>query len=137
LFAAEFGQNTWDEFNRIDAGGNYGWPEVEGIADGDEFIDPLLQWATDDASPSGLAYVRGTFFMASLKGERIWAIYTDDEGGAGTFAWFEGEYGRIRDVTAGPDGTLWFLTNNTDGRGSPAADDDRLIQSSLGELVEG
>ena len=136
LFAAEFGQDTWDEFNRVEAGGNYGWPVVEGISGDGEYIDPLYQWATDDASPSGLAYVRGTFFMASLKGERIWAIYTDEEN-SGAVAWFETEYGRIRDVTAGPDGTLWFLTNNTDGRGSPADDDDRLIQSSLGELVEG
>ena len=50
LWAAEFGQNTWDELNRIEAGGNYGWPEVEGRAEEGDFIDPVRQWATDKAS---------------------------------------------------------------------------------------
>jgi len=131
LFAAEFGQDTWDEFNRIEAGGNYGWPEVEGIVDGgdDEFINPLHQWATDDASPSGLAFVNGTFFMAALKGERIWQVYPDGEPVDAATG-----FGRIRDVTAGPDGTLWALTNNTDGRGSPAVDDDRILQFDLAAI---
>jgi len=137
LFAAEFGQDTWDEFNRIEAGGNYGWPVVEGTGEGDdEYIDPLITWPTDDASPSGLAFVRDTFFLAGLGGERLLVIHTLAES-AYSVDWFTGEYGRIRDVAAGPDGTLWFLTNNTDGRGSPRAGDDRLIQSSLGEMVEG
>lgn len=139
LFAAEFGQDTWDEFNRIEAGGNYGWPEVEGEADDDRYISPLLSWPTDDASPSGLEYVRGTFFMAGLGGERLWVIYPreDIDTGYDPVAWFEGEYGRIRDVTAGPNGSLLMLTNNTDGRGSQGPDDDLLLQVELGELVEG
>lgn len=41
--------------------------------------------------------------------------------------YFQGEYGRLRDVTVAPDGALWFLTNNTDGRGTPGAEDDRII----------
>jgi len=137
LYAAEFGQDTWDEFNRIEAGGNYGWPLIEGPGEGDDdYIDPLITWPTDDASPSGLAFVRDTFFLAGLGGERLLVIHTLAES-AYSVDWFTGEYGRIRDVAAGPDGSLWFLTNNTDGRGSPRAGDDRLIQSSLGEMVEG
>lgn len=132
LFAAEFGQNSWDEFNLISAGLNYGWPVVEGVGGRTGFVDPLAQWSTSEASPSGLAYVRGTFFMASLRGERLWAIQSGGTGvPAASTAYFAGEFGRLRDVTAGPDGTLWMLTNNTDGRGDPEQGDDRLLQVEL------
>ncbi len=130
LWAAEFGQNTWDEFNYITASANYGWPVVEGATEDPAFSNPSYQWSTSDASPSGLAYVRGTFFMAALRGERIWAIYPTASGTTAV-EYFTGAYGRIRDVTAGPDGTLWLLTNNTDGRGDPADGDDRIIQVEL------
>ncbi|GAB3403875.1 PQQ-dependent sugar dehydrogenase [Schumannella luteola] len=138
LYAAEFGQDTWDEFNRIQPGKNYGWPIVEGQGDKKGYVDPLLQWKTDDASPSGLAYVGGTFYLAALKGQRLWSILPGDLGRGWTQAtsaegtpWFEGAYGRIRDAVPGPDGTLWIITNNTDGRGSAKSGDDKLLQVSL------
>jgi len=54
LYASEFGQNTWDEVNRIEAGENYGWPEVEGKGGEDEgYVDPITVWPTSAASPSG------------------------------------------------------------------------------------
>ena len=137
LWASEFGQDTWDEFNRIDAGGNYGWPVVEGQAGDPAFLDPLLQWPTDAASPSGLTWMDGTFFMAALRGERLWAIYVDEAGQAGAVEWFPGQFGRLRDVAPGPDGSLWMLTNNTDGRGGPREGDDRILQVPLAELAEG
>ncbi len=52
LWAAEFGQNTWDELNLIEPGGNYGWPEAEGKEGKDGFIDPVAQWKTSEASPA-------------------------------------------------------------------------------------
>lgn len=133
MWASEFGQNTWDEFNRIDAGSNYGWPIVEGQGRVEGFVDPVLQWPTADASPSGLAFVSGTFFMAALRGSRLWAIYPSGGADAVTQAqaWFTGEYGRLRDAVPGPDGTLWILTNNTDGRGTPQQGDDKLLQVAL------
>ncbi|PJJ73309.1 glucose/arabinose dehydrogenase [Diaminobutyricimonas aerilata] len=128
LWAAEFGQNTWDEFNVIRPGANYGWPVVEGIGDDPAYVNPVYQWSTSEASPSGLAFVDGTFFLAALRGQRVWAIYTDT-GEASAVPWFEGEFGRIRDVTRGPDGALWFLTNDTGN--------DRLMRVGLGPLQEG
>jgi len=132
LWSSEFGQNRWDELNLIAAGGNYGWPVVEGEARDGRYIDPVAQWSTDEASPSGLAWVSGTLFLAALRGERLWAVQVDAETGrAETAAFYTGEHGRIRDVVPGPDGTLWFVTSNTDGRGDPGADDDRLLSVGL------
>jgi glucose/arabinose dehydrogenase len=136
LWAAEFGQNTWDELNLIEPGQNYGWPDIEGAGAVEGYVDPVYQWSTAEASPSGLAYVRNTFFLAALRGQALWAIYPR-HGSVDATAWFTGEYGRLRDAVPGPDGTLWVLTNNTDGRGNPAEDDDKLLQIQLTELVEG
>ncbi|MCU1576970.1 MAG: PQQ-dependent sugar dehydrogenase [Leifsonia sp.] len=132
LWASEFGQNTWDELNRITPGGNYGWPAVEGIGHNPAYIDPVYQWRTNEASPSGIAIIKDTIFMAALRGQRLWAIYPGDAGAAVTAVeWYPDAYGRIRDVIAGPSGTLWMLTNNTDGRGTARAGDDRILEVAL------
>lgn len=128
LWASEFGQNTWDELNRIEPGGNYGWPQYEGAADAGGFIDPLVTWTPSEASPSGIAIVDDVAYVASLRGERLRAV---DLASGDATAMLAGEFGRLRDVTSGPDGTLWLLTNNTDGRGSPRDGDDRLLQVTL------
>ncbi len=130
MWASEFGQNTWDELNLIQAGANYGWPQTEGIAGDSRFQDPLAQWTTAEASPSGLVAIGNTLFMASLRGECIWTIDVDRQE-AVTEAWLSGKYGRIRDVAAGPSGSLWFITNNTDGRGTPTAQGDTLYSIGL------
>jgi glucose/arabinose dehydrogenase len=131
LWESELGRNTWDEFNKIVPGGNYGWPIVEGRSSDKRFINPWQQWHTSDASPSGLAYVNGTFFMGSLRGTRLWTIHVDKAAGtARSVAVYVGTLGRIRDVTAGPGGTLWLLTNNT-ARGTPKPGDDRIVQAAL------
>ena len=74
MFATEFGQNTWDELNIIEPGGNYGWPIVEGQGGGDDFIDPVQQWTPDAASPSGMAIIGDTIFIANLRGEVLRAV---------------------------------------------------------------
>lgn len=131
LWAAEFGQSTWDELNLIDPGANYGWPVVEGRAGDPGYVDPVAQWTTDEASPSGLAFVDGTLFLAALRGQRLWAIDVDTADAATATPYLVGEVGRLRDVLAGPDGTLWVLTNNTDGRGSARDGDDRILELDL------
>jgi glucose/arabinose dehydrogenase len=130
LWASEFGQNTWDELNLIQAGQNYGWPVVEGVGGDDRFVDPVAQWSTDEASPSGIAFVRDTVFMAALRGERLWQIPVQD-GTAGSPADFAvGEFGRLRHAEVAPDGSLWVLTNNT-ARGTPRDGDDRILRVTL------
>ena len=132
MWAAEFGQDTWDELNRIIPGGNYGWPVVEGEAGDPRFIDPVVQWPTDEASPSGLAIVGDTLFLAALRGARLWSVSPLTTGAPlEVTASFTGELGRLRDAVPGPEGELWILTNNTDGRGSPRAGDDRLLRVPL------
>ncbi|MCS5732552.1 PQQ-dependent sugar dehydrogenase [Herbiconiux daphne] len=128
MWAAEFGQDTWDEINRITPGANYGWPVVEGIAGDPAFVDPVQQWPTDDASPSGIAVVGDTVFMAGLGGERLWTIGFDGQAAD----WYGGgQLGRVRDVVRGPGTSVYLLTNNTDGRGSPRPGDDVLYQVNL------
>ena len=125
MFASEFGQDAFDELNVIEAGANYGWPEVEGMGGAPEFVDPVQQWPTDAASPSGLTVIDDTIYIANLRGRVLRVISLDDLGASSEY--FAGEYGRLRDVLEGPGGQLWFVTNNTDGRGDPAPGDDRVV----------
>ncbi len=132
LWAAEFGQDTWDELNLIEPGSNYGWPDCEGRCDDDGVVDPKAQWGTDEASPSGIAYADGAIWMAGLGGDRLWRIAVDGEDVVGEpKAFFTGEYGRLRTIEVAPDGSLWLTTSNTDGRGDPGPDDDRILRVTL------
>ncbi|MER0482822.1 PQQ-dependent sugar dehydrogenase [Streptomyces sp. Edi2] len=135
LWASEFGQNTWDELNLIEPGRNYGWPEVEGKGKarggtaGTVFTDPVEVWKTADASPSGIAYAKGSVWMASLRGERLWRIpLNGTKPVAAPQAFLQGTYGRLRTVVAADDGALWLVTSNTDGRGTPHKGDDRILR---------
>ena len=126
LYASEFGQDTWDELNVIEPGANYGWPAVEGIAGREEFIDPVQQWAPDLASPSGIAIASDSIFIANLRGERLREVPLSDLGASAEH--LVDVFGRLRDVAVSPDGALWVLTNNTDGRGDPNDGDDRVVR---------
>ena len=128
MVASEFGQNTWDELNVIEPGSNYGWPKAEGIADTEGFVDPVQQWEPGEASPSGISISGETIYIANLRGERLRKVPLDELDASREY--FVGEYGRLRDVVAA-HGALWVLTNNTDGRGSPGGDDDRILRIEL------
>jgi glucose/arabinose dehydrogenase len=158
-FAGEFGQDTWDELNLLVPGGDYGWPAVEGRADGaaspavpgaplprevEGRVQPLATWATDEASPSGLAVTPDAVYLAGLRGQRLWRVPFDVAAGATPStdpsaapdlgepqALLDGTYGRLRAVVAAGEDHLWVLTNNTDGRGDPRAGDDRLLRVTL------
>jgi len=137
LYATEFGQNTYDEVNRIIPGGNYGWPAVEGPGGAPEYQEPITVFSTDEASPSGATALvggaipqwEGDVFLAGLRGRRLWRLRLGPDGSLREREpLLQGEAGRLRTVTQAPDGSLWILTSNRDGRGNPADDDDRILR---------
>ena len=81
---------------------NYGWPEAEGKAGKKGFVDPVAQWPTSEASPSGIAYAKGSIWMAGLQGRAAVALPL-----SGAERWrsprrsCQGKYGRLRTVLAG------------------------------------
>ncbi len=129
LWATEFGASTWDELNLIEPGNNYGWPAAEGKSDLAGMTDPVVQWSTDEASPSGVAFLRGSLWIASLNGERLWQVPVREDGSVGEpKAHYVDRFGRLRTVVVTPDQRLWFTTSNRDGRGQPAPQDDRILE---------
>ncbi len=128
LWASEFGDSRWDELNLIEAGNNYGWPEVEGTSSDESYVNPVAVWRTQDASPAGLGYWDGSLWMAGLRGATLWEIPLSDDGAEEPVAHLTDAYGRLRNVVPTADGSALLLaTSNTDGRGDPSPDDDRLI----------
>ena len=136
-YVTEFGPDRDDEVNVLRAGANYGWPVVTGVANRQGFDDPVVVRQPPVASWSGAAIVRGgvaewdgDLLVAALRGQRLYRFDLRPDGtviGAGEEL-FVGTYGRLRHVEQAPDGSLWILTSNRDGRGSPVADDDRIIR---------
>lgn len=130
LYQVEFGQDRFDEVNLLTAGSNGGWPVVEGAGDGGgRFLAPLVTWPTSEASPSGDAVAGGSLWVAALRGQRLWRMDLHSDGTLGApQALLVGTYGRLRTVARAPDGALWVLTSNRDGRGAPGKDDDRVLR---------
>lgn len=130
MWASEFGAQTWDELNLIEPGSNYGWPEVEGKAGNDDFVDPVAQWPTADLSPSGIAMgPDGAVYMAALRGESVWRVPIQVNGTVGEpERKLRGTYGRIRDVLF-VGGRLWLTTSN--------ASNDKLISLPLSDVGAG
>ncbi|MEO8694593.1 MAG: PQQ-dependent sugar dehydrogenase [Acidimicrobiales bacterium] len=128
LFASEFGGNAFDEVNLIEPGKNYGWPTVEGTGNNPAFVNPLVTWSTNVASPSGAAISGDSLYVAALAGARLWKMTVTPTGLSTPQALLEGQFGRLRTVVTAPDGALWVATSNRDGRGTPTPDDDRIIR---------
>jgi glucose/arabinose dehydrogenase len=125
MYASEFGQNRYDELNRIEPGRNYGWPEVEGDSDDSRFVRPLATWTTADASPSGVAVYKDRVYVACLRGRKLYRVTRD---GSSAERLLNNKYGRLRTVAVAPDGSLWVITSNTDGRADPKKGDDKILR---------
>lgn len=139
--SGEFGRFGHDEINIIVKGGNYGWPEVIGAPGTRHYVDPVVVWK-NTTPPSGMTFykgnllkhLRGDLFVATLRSQSLVRIILDEKGKVKRIEkWFtdgknEGKFGRMRDVVEGPDGALYFLTNNRDGRGNPGPGDDKIYR---------
>ena len=138
LWESEHGATGNDEINVIQRGANFGWPRIEGsgAATGMEtpvtFFNPAI-------APSGASFYRGErfpqfandLFVGTLRGSHLLRLRIDPASPrriAAQERLLDQRYGRIRDVISGPDGYLYFCTNNRDGRGTPTADDDRIAR---------
>lgn len=165
MWTTEFGQDTWDELNLMEKGKNYGWPIAEGffkfretpseqnnpapkpnipdissdvdVLDDPRYTPPVLTWHPSEAACSGITFVKGSLISACLRGGKLWVIPVIGDKKLGEpKEFFKGRFGRLRKATLAPDGTLWLITSNKDGRGGWSSGggnpkDDRIIRVPL------
>ncbi len=127
-----------DEVNVIEAGKNYGWPKIIGGEHDPEFVDPIIHTGEDTWAPSGATFYysknipewTNKYFVATLRGAhlRMLDLNLEENQVISSEALFSNTYGRLRDASIGPDGNLYLLTSNRDGRGTPAENDDRILK---------
>lgn len=107
-----------DEINEISAGGNYGWPNFHHRLQGPGVIAPLLEY-TPAIAPSGIAFYVGSkisawkndLFVATLRGKHLLRVRIDLNGSVvEQQKLLVGKYGRLRDVSTAPDGSLLVLS---------------------------
>ena len=127
LFASEHGNSANDEINQIVAGQNYGWPIIEGNETRQEMITPLFTSGSETTwAPSGMAYYDNQLFVAALRGSAVLAFNLETH----TLSELLSGLGRIRDIMVDHQ-YLYFVSNNTDGRGNPLKHDDKLYRIPL------
>jgi glucose/arabinose dehydrogenase len=128
LWSTEFGEHAWDELNLILPGRNYGWPATEGRTSNPRYTSPKAQWRTNNAGPAGIAIINNVAWIGSVTGHRLWRVQLSGALVASKRAFLVERYGRLRGAAAAPDGSLWLTTSNTDGRATPARNDDRIFR---------
>ncbi|MGI2327006.1 PQQ-dependent sugar dehydrogenase [Planococcus sp. YIM B11945] len=122
MYAAEHGQSANDEINRIEEGHNYGWPIIEGNQTGEGMETPFVTTGSNETwAPSGIAIKGNSLYVAALRGTALKVIDLNTGELQDSFD----DFGRVRDVLVDGD-NVFFISNNTDGRGNPSDDDDKL-----------
>jgi glucose/arabinose dehydrogenase len=127
MFSSEHGPSGdpggHDEINLIEKGRNYGWPVVIGDAKKAGMVSPMYHTGAAAIAPSGIAVdMEGQVLIATLRGEKLYS-YNPSTNRLSVVLEREG---RLRDVKL-HNGGIYVITNNTDGRGKPEPNDDRLL----------
>lgn len=130
----EHGPKGGDEINILKAGANYGWPKVsygvtywgrtiseEPTAEG--VTDPILQW-TPSIAPSGMTFYNGDkfpewegdLFVGALVLRHLRKMELNGSDIVNQEKMLENRKDRIRDVRTGPDGYIYVLTDDRNGK---------------------
>jgi len=135
LYSSEHGQSAHDEINVIAPGANYGWPTLQGDELETGKAPPLVHSGENTWAPSGMTFLTrgpwaGRLLVANLAGQQVLSVELTPQANElpRVAAFYHDRYGRIRDVIEGPDGSLYLLTNNRDGRGTVREGDDKIIR---------
>jgi glucose/arabinose dehydrogenase len=121
VWITEHGDDANDRLMRLEAGANYGWPKP--LPQGKPFAGPQHGW-TPTIAPSGLAFYagdrfpqwRGDAFVGSLKDRMLVRLRLDGDRVVSEERLLRGVLGRVRDVRAGPDGFVYLLIDDRNGR---------------------
>jgi glucose/arabinose dehydrogenase len=124
-----------DEFNHIEKGKNYGWPVIFYNEKKAGMETPLIVWSSPTMAPGGGCFysgdafpqLEGNYLVGCLFGREVRRIVLDGTRVVSDTTLLR-DYGRVRAVTQGPDGFVYFSTSNKDGRGEPARADDRVVR---------
>lgn len=132
LFVTEMGPTKNDEINLITSGKNYGWP-IQECSGNVNFVDAVKCY-DPSIEPGGIVFYSGdklafdnNLIMATLRGAHVFEIEITEDGITSQKSILSG-LGRIRDVNEGPNGYLYVITSNTDGKGFPDSTDDKLVR---------
>lgn len=122
----------FDELNKIEKGANYGWPLIRGDETQEGLQTPVIQsGARDTWAPAGLAYADGSLYFSGLRGRSLYQVKVSEAGDVSELhRHLSDRYGRLRSVEVQGD-SLIISTSNTDGRGNPRAQDDKLLEVPL------
>ncbi|MBP2472031.1 glucose/arabinose dehydrogenase [Crossiella equi] len=131
LWSSELGNVSRDELNLILPGRNYGWPTCEGDCNVGGMENPKRTWSTAENSPSSLAIVNDTAYIAALRGQRLWRVELNGTSAGATTSVFN-TFGRLRSVVKVPGASaLWIGTTNADGNGGQGPGSDRILRSEI------
>ncbi|MBE2188669.1 MAG: PQQ-dependent sugar dehydrogenase [Desulfobulbaceae bacterium] len=148
LYSSEHGPGTDDELNIIEKGRNYGWPYVNGYCDtpqeiafceANNVVESMKSlYPSYTVAAAGLDYYNGDLFptwknsllLTTLKAQKLILLKLSPDGRSVTSEEnvIDGQFGRLRDICTSPNGRIFISTSNRDGRGSPKAEDDRIIE---------